>query len=119
MRGLCRYRSRNLDRFPDGRRTPVPGFLPTRGASREDHRVPAGHAVLDRPCHARPRRFPGLLHRVAGVDRAHLGDDPVAGAGPLMMPEQPPAWSWYAATTDADAMVGRVEEAGGKVLNAP
>jgi uncharacterized protein len=49
----------------------------------------------------------------------HLGDDPVAGAGPLMMPEQPPAWSWYAATTDADAMVGRVEEAGGKVLSAP
>jgi predicted enzyme related to lactoylglutathione lyase len=49
----------------------------------------------------------------------HRGDDPVAGAGPLMSEEQPPAWSWYAATDDAEAVGARVEGAGGKVLAAP
>jgi len=49
----------------------------------------------------------------------HLGDDPVAGAGTGMNAEQPPAWSWYASTSDPDAVAGRVEGAGGKVLNAP
>jgi uncharacterized protein len=49
----------------------------------------------------------------------HLEDEPVAGAGPLMSADQPPAWSWYAATDDAEATAVRVEEAGGKVLAAP
>jgi uncharacterized protein len=48
-----------------------------------------------------------------------LGDVPVAAAGPLPHPEQPPAWSWYAATADADATARSVQEAGGSVLVAP
>jgi uncharacterized protein len=48
-----------------------------------------------------------------------LGDVPVAAAGPLLNPEQPPAWTWYAATTDADATARSVQEAGGSVLVAP
>jgi len=44
---------------------------------------------------------------------------PVAGAGPLAEDTQPTAWSTYLATDDADAVAGRVTEAGGKVLVAP
>jgi predicted enzyme related to lactoylglutathione lyase len=43
----------------------------------------------------------------------------VAGVGPLQGPDQPPAWSVYASTDDADAAARRVEAAGGKVLMAP
>jgi predicted enzyme related to lactoylglutathione lyase len=49
----------------------------------------------------------------------HKGDDPVAAVGPLFNEGQPPAWSWYAATPDADEIARRVEAAGGKVLVAP
>jgi predicted enzyme related to lactoylglutathione lyase len=49
----------------------------------------------------------------------HLGDSPVAALGPLMGEGQPAAWSWYAATDDADETARRVEAAGGKVLMAP
>lgn len=48
-----------------------------------------------------------------------LGDVPVAAAGPLLNPEQPPTWSWYAATADADETARRVEAAGGSALVAP
>jgi predicted enzyme related to lactoylglutathione lyase len=47
------------------------------------------------------------------------GDSPVAGVGPLLGDGQPPAWSWYAATPDADETAHKVEAAGGKVLMAP
>jgi uncharacterized protein len=43
----------------------------------------------------------------------------VAGVGPLMMPEQPPSWTMYVATDDAEAVAARVEGADGKVLVAP
>src|SRR5947209_1664151 len=49
----------------------------------------------------------------------HKGDSPVAAIGPLTNEGQPPAWSWYAATADADETARRVEAAGGKVLMAP
>lgn len=47
------------------------------------------------------------------------GDQTVAGAGPLFEEGQPPAWSTYIATDDADAVTQRVEAAGGRVLVAP
>jgi uncharacterized protein len=43
----------------------------------------------------------------------------VAGAGSIMDPGQPPAWTTYVATDDADGVAARVETAGGKVLAAP
>lgn len=43
----------------------------------------------------------------------------VAGAGPLQDPNQPPAWSTYVATDDADATAQRVREAGGQVVMEP
>jgi uncharacterized protein len=47
------------------------------------------------------------------------GTDPVGGVGRSTSDEQPPAWSWYAAAKDAQAVLERVEEAGGKVLAPP
>lgn len=44
---------------------------------------------------------------------------PAAGAGPLFGAGQPTAWSTYIATDDADAVAGRIEAAGGKVLVPP
>jgi predicted enzyme related to lactoylglutathione lyase len=48
-----------------------------------------------------------------------LNGVPVAGVGPLMSPDQPPMWTTYIATDDADATAAAVESAGGKVLMAP
>jgi predicted enzyme related to lactoylglutathione lyase len=48
-----------------------------------------------------------------------LGAKAVAGAGPLFTEGQPPAWSTYIAADDADAVAGRVEASGGKVLVKP
>jgi uncharacterized protein len=48
-----------------------------------------------------------------------LGDKTVAGLGPLMDPNQPPAWSTYVATDDADATIEKVRRAGGQVLMGP
>jgi predicted enzyme related to lactoylglutathione lyase len=44
---------------------------------------------------------------------------PVAGAGPLFDQAQPPAWTTYVATDDADAAAARVERAGGKIVMSP
>jgi predicted enzyme related to lactoylglutathione lyase len=49
----------------------------------------------------------------------HQGDAAVAGLGPIMDASQPPAWSVYFATDDADATAARVEASGGKVVMAP
>ncbi len=49
----------------------------------------------------------------------HKDGAAVAGAGPLQGPGQPPSWSVYIATDDADATAAKVEAAGGKVLMAP
>lgn len=47
------------------------------------------------------------------------GGEQVAGLGPLFMPEQPPAWSTYVTTADADATAAKVTAAGGTVVVAP
>jgi len=49
----------------------------------------------------------------------NLGDQAVAGAGPLMSEGQPPAWTTYFATDDVAATAAKVEMAGGKTLMAP
>jgi predicted enzyme related to lactoylglutathione lyase len=48
-----------------------------------------------------------------------LGDSNVAGMGPTMSDEQPPAWSSYVSVEDADATAARIGEAGGSVLMDP
>jgi hypothetical protein len=42
-----------------------------------------------------------------------------AGLGPQMNPADPPGWTTYFATDDADATVGRIREAGGTVVMEP
>ena len=48
-----------------------------------------------------------------------LNGKAVAGAGPIMDSAQPPVWTTYVATDDANAVAARVDKAGGKVLVAP
>lgn len=48
----------------------------------------------------------------------NLGDDPVAGAGPLFSPDQPTTWNTYVITANADETAAKVEANGGKVLMA-
>jgi predicted enzyme related to lactoylglutathione lyase len=43
----------------------------------------------------------------------------VAGIGPIMQEGQPPVWSTYVSTDDADAAVARAKEAGGQVVVEP
>ena len=47
------------------------------------------------------------------------GGVPVAGAGPIMMEGQPPAWLTYVSVTDADASIAKVKAAGGTVFVEP
>jgi len=47
------------------------------------------------------------------------GGVPVAGAGPIMMEGQPPAWTTYVSVTDADASIAKVKAAGGMVFVEP
>ncbi len=48
-----------------------------------------------------------------------LGGIPVAGAGPIMMDGQPPAWTTYMSVEDADASIDAVKAAGGTVFVEP
>jgi predicted enzyme related to lactoylglutathione lyase len=43
----------------------------------------------------------------------------VAGVGPVMDPSQPPVWSTYVSTDDADAAVARAKAAGGQAVVEP
>jgi hypothetical protein len=54
-----------------------------------------------------------------GYTMFSVGGKEVAGVGPLQSPDQPPVWTTYVATADADATATMVEAAGGKVLMAP
>jgi uncharacterized protein len=54
-----------------------------------------------------------------GYTLFHLGDKEVAGCGPLMSPNQPPAWSTYVATADAKATAEKARSAGGQVIVEP
>ncbi len=48
-----------------------------------------------------------------------LGGLPVAGAGPIMMEGQPPAWMTFISVEDADTSIAKVKEAGGTVFVEP
>jgi predicted enzyme related to lactoylglutathione lyase len=48
-----------------------------------------------------------------------IGGVPIAGAAPIMMEGQPPAWTSYISVVDADATVVEVKEAGGMVFVEP
>jgi predicted enzyme related to lactoylglutathione lyase len=54
-----------------------------------------------------------------GYTTFYRGDQAVVAVGPLMSEGQPPAWTTYFATDDADAAAQRVDSAGGKILMAP
>ena len=43
----------------------------------------------------------------------------MAGAGPIMMEGQPPAWTTYVSVTDADDAIAKVKAAGGTVFVEP
>jgi predicted enzyme related to lactoylglutathione lyase len=44
---------------------------------------------------------------------------PVAGAGPIMMEGQPPAWTTYVSVDNADEAIDKVKKAGGTVFVEP
>jgi predicted enzyme related to lactoylglutathione lyase len=48
-----------------------------------------------------------------------LNGVPVAGAGPIMMEGQPPAWTTYVSVRDADEAIDKVKKAGGMVFVEP
>jgi predicted enzyme related to lactoylglutathione lyase len=50
---------------------------------------------------------------------AEVDGKPVAGIGPAQDEQQPPAWTLYLASDDADATAARVSEHGGSVVMAP
>ena len=52
-------------------------------------------------------------------DMAKLGDDHIAGFGPVMAPDQPASWGVYLAADDVDAAVERAQQAGGQVNAGP
>lgn len=52
-------------------------------------------------------------------DMAAVGDDLVAGFGPVMAPDQPASWGVYLAADDVDGAVQRAQEAGGRVNAGP
>ena len=54
-----------------------------------------------------------------GYTLFRLGGKSVAGVAPLRSPDQPPAWTTYVATDDADATARKVESAHGTVLAPP
>ncbi|MGP4044165.1 VOC family protein [Streptomyces sp. 2A115] len=51
--------------------------------------------------------------------RALLDGEPVAALAPKRDARMPTVWTVYFATPDADALVGRIVEAGGQVITAP
>lgn len=54
-----------------------------------------------------------------GYTNFELDGHKVAGLMPLMSPEQPPAWSCYVCTADAQKTTELVEKAGGTVIAPP
>lgn len=48
-----------------------------------------------------------------------LRNRPVAGIGPLQMPNVPPCWTTYFSVADADETAAKVTKAGGQVFMAP
>jgi predicted enzyme related to lactoylglutathione lyase len=58
----------------------------------------------------------GPVEQTGGYRMFTFHGVPVAGLGPLMGEGQPPAWTSYLTTADADATAAKVGEAGGRVL---
>ena len=54
-----------------------------------------------------------------GYLTARIGDRAAAGMAPQMDPSDPPRWTTYLATDDADATAARITEAGGTIVVAP
>jgi predicted enzyme related to lactoylglutathione lyase len=54
-----------------------------------------------------------------GYTMFHSNGKMVAGVGPLMSPQQPPAWTTYIGTNDADATAAKITAAGGTMMVAP
>jgi predicted enzyme related to lactoylglutathione lyase len=66
----------------------------------------------------------GWTHESAGPDAGGYGfflsnGRQVAGVGPLMDPQQPPAWSSYITVEDVDATAQKVSDLGGQVVSPP
>jgi uncharacterized protein len=61
----------------------------------------------------------GPVEETGGYGMFRLRGKLVAGVGPLMDPSQPPVWSTYVSTDDADAAVARAREAGAQVHVEP
>jgi predicted enzyme related to lactoylglutathione lyase len=61
----------------------------------------------------------GPVEETGGYGMFVLGGKRVAGVGPIMQEGQPPVWSTYVATEDADGVAARAAQAGGSVLVEP
>jgi uncharacterized protein len=61
----------------------------------------------------------GPVEETGGYGMFTLNGKLVAGVGPIMQEGQPPVWSTYVATDDADAAVARAKEAGGVAAVEP
>ncbi len=57
--------------------------------------------------------------QAGGYTNFLLNDKAVAGAGPIMMRDQPTAWTTYMATENVDDTARTVEKAGGRTLVPP
>jgi uncharacterized protein len=61
----------------------------------------------------------GPPEETGGYAMFNLDGRRVAGVGPIMQEGQPPVWSTYVSTDDADAAVARAQQAGGAVMVEP
>jgi predicted enzyme related to lactoylglutathione lyase len=61
----------------------------------------------------------GPVEETGGYANFKLKGRNVAGVGPVTDESQPPAWTTYVATDDADGVAARAKEAGGSVLFDP
>ena len=61
----------------------------------------------------------GTPEETGGYAMFKLRGRNVAGVGPIMQEGQPPVWSTYVSTDDADAAVARAQQAGGAVIVEP
>jgi predicted enzyme related to lactoylglutathione lyase len=61
----------------------------------------------------------GPAEETGGYAMFTLNGRNVAGVAPIMQEGQPPVWSTYVSTDDADAAVARAKEAGGAVMVEP
>ena len=63
--------------------------------------------------------YTGGEEEYGGYLTAQVNEQPAAGLAPQMDPDDPPRWTTYFATDDADATAARITEAGGTVLVVP